>query len=462
MNIINILTKGWLFRIFTVLLLLIAIAFSFIMDASEKQSTYGVAFPILFINFYLLGLVGYRVALLSQHTMAKVIPDYYLRLKGAVKKILGFSLLTTLTLLPNVIMMLGSMTWLLVIFLFLVISYIQPSVWLVFSASIFAVTFSSFDLTLEQAHYWLWQVPAYCLPLFGFISYQVIERLEKFKMKEELKLRYSTYSGLSMASSFNGIDKIPEKARPKFQQWIIDNNLVMFRKLLRSDKKISKLTLVDIASSGVNRFGKATFFGWSAMVVLFCLYQHFFPLSTNTADSFYMIFFAMFSVSLTAMGSIISFFTLNERKEYLARLRLMPLFNNEQEFSQLVLKVFFINQGKLLLFTLVSSTLVISMVWSEPTELLANTLVINTVSFCFFSALVLFGLHTKSHVKTIIMVIMVILFILLIPVAVITYYQNIHLLMSNTTQGVMIIGFVLLMLALAKWKFKIPSWQKLS
>ncbi len=462
MNIINILTKGWLFRIFTVLLLLIAIGVSFFMEASEKQSTYGVAFLIFFINFYLLGLVGYRVALLSQHTMAKVVPDYYLQLKGAVKKILGFSLLTTLTLLPNVIMMLGSMTWLMVIFLFLAISYIQPSVWLVFSASIFAVTFSSFDFTLEQADYWLWQVPAYCLPLFGFISYQVIERLEKFKMKEELKLRYSTYSGLSMASSFNSIDKMPEKARPKFQQWIIDNNLVMFRKLLRSDKKISKLTLVDIAASGINRFGKATFFGWSTAVALFCLYQQFFPLSTNTADDFYMMFFGMFSISLTAMGSIISFFTLNERKEYLARLRLMPLFNNEQEFSRLVLKVFFINQGKLLLFTLVSSTLVISMVWSEPTELLANTLVINTISFCFFSALVLFGLHTKKQVKTIIMVIMMILFILLIPVAVITYDQNIHLLMSNTTQGVMVIGFVLLMLALAKWKFKIPNWQKLS
>jgi hypothetical protein len=236
----------------------------------------------------------------------------------------------------------------------------------------------------------------------------------------------------------------------------------MFRKLLRSDKKISKLTLVEIASSGVNRFGKATFFGWSTAVALFCLYQQFFPLSTSTADNFYMMFFAMFSVSLTAMGSIISFFTLNERKEYLARLRLMPLFNNEQEFSRLVLKVFFINQGKLLLFTLVSSTLVISIVWSEPAELLANTLVINTVSFCFFSALVLFGLHTKKQVKTIIMVIMMILFILLIPVAVVSYDQNIHLLISNTTQGVMVTGFVLLMLALAKWKFKIPSWQKLS
>ncbi|NQZ23823.1 MAG: hypothetical protein HRT53_17455 [Colwellia sp.] len=462
MSIINTLTKGWLFRIFTALLLLTAIVFSFFWDTSEKQSTYGVAILILFINFYLLGLVGYRVALLTQHTMAKVIPDYYLQLKGAVKKILLFSLLTTLTLLPNVTMMLGTMTWLLVIFLFLAISYLQPSVWLVFSASIFAVTFSSFDFTLAETNYWLWQVPAYCLPVFGFISYQVINRLDRFKMRPELKVRYSTYSGLSMSSSFNSIDKMPEKARPKLQQWIIDNNLVMFRKLLRSDKKISKLTLVDIASSGVNRFGKASFFGWSTTVALFCLYQHFFPLSTNTADDFYMMFFAMFSVGINAMGSTISFFTLNERKEYLARLRLMPLFNNEQEFSRLVLKVFFINQGKLLLFTLVSSTLVISMVWSDPTKLLVNTLVINTVSFCFFSALVLFGLHTKKQVKTIIMVIMMILFILLIPVAVISYKENIHLLISNTTQGVMVIGFVLLMLALAKWKFKVPSWQKLS
>jgi hypothetical protein len=255
---------------------------------------------------------------------------------------------------------------------------------------------------------------------------------------------------------------MPEKSRPKLQQWMIDNNLVMFRKLLHSDKKISKLTLVDIASSGVNRFGKATFWGWSSAVVLFCLYHQLFPLSTSAADDFYMMFFAMFSVGITAMGSIISFSTLNDRKGYLARLRLMPLFNNEKEFSLLVLKVFFINQSKLLLFTLVSSTLVISMVWPEPAELLTNTLVINTASFCFFSAIVLFGWHTKSQVKTMIMVIMMILFILLIPIAVISYVHNIHLLTSNAVQGVMVIGVVLLVLALFKWQSKTPNWQKLT
>jgi hypothetical protein len=255
---------------------------------------------------------------------------------------------------------------------------------------------------------------------------------------------------------------MPEKSRPKLQQWMIDNNLVMFRKLLHSDKKISKLTLVDIASSGVNRFGKATFFGWSSAVALFCLYQQFFPLSSSKADDFYMVFFAMFSVSITAMGSIVSFFNFNERKDYLARLRLMPLFNNEQEFSLLVLKVFFINQSKLLLFTLLSSTLVILMVWPEPSELLTNTLVLNTISFCFFSALILFGWHTKSRVKTMITVIMVILLILLIPIAMISYEHNIHLLTSNTVQGVMVIGFVLLILALVKWHFKTPNWQKIT
>jgi len=462
MSIVNILTKGWLFRIFTVLLLLTAIGFSFFLDTSEEKSTYGVAILLVLINFYLLGLVGYRIALLTQHNMAQVIPDYFRQLKRAIKQILLFSLLTTLTLLPNVTMVIGAMTWLMIIFLFIAISYIIPSIWFVFSASIFALTFGSFDFTLEQAHYWLWQVPAYCLPLFSFISYQVIERLEQFKMKESLKLRYSTYSGLSMGGTFNSIDKMPDKARPKLQQWIIDNNLVMFRKLLRSDKIISKLTLVDIASSGVNRFGKATFLGWSTAVVLFCLYQQFFPLSTNASDNFYMMFFAMFSVGINAMGSIVSFFTLNERKDYLARLRLMPLFNNEQEFSQLVLKVFFINQGKLLLFTLVSSTLVISMVWSEPAKLLVNTLVINVVSFCLFSTLTLLGWHTKKQVKTIMMVIMVILFILLIPIALISYDQNINLFTSEITQGLMVSGFILLMLALVKWKLKAPSWIKLT
>jgi hypothetical protein len=236
----------------------------------------------------------------------------------------------------------------------------------------------------------------------------------------------------------------------------------MFRQLLCSDKKISKLTLVDIASSGVNRFGKATFFGWSSAVVLFCLYHQFFPLSSSSADDFYMIFFAMFSVSITAMGSIISFLNLNERKGYLARLRLMPLFTNEQEFSLLVLKVFFINQSKLLLFTLLSSTLVILMVWREPAELLINTLVINTISFCFFSALVLFGWHTKKQVKTMIMVVMMILFILLIPIALISYAEKINLLTTNAIQGAMAIGFVLLILSLVKWQFKTPNWQKLT
>ena len=462
MNIINVLTKGWLFRIFTTLLLLIAFGLSIFMDVSDKQSTYGTAILLITANFCLLSLVGYRVVLLSQHNMAQVMPDYYPKLKKALKKVLLFSLLTTVTLLPNVTMMLGSMTWLLIIFLFLSLTYIQPNVWLIFAAAMIAPNFISFDYTVTQVNYWLWQVPAYCLPIFGFISYQVIERLEQLKMSDAVKLRLSAFNNLSFTNSFNSSEQMPEKPRPKLQQWVIDNNLVMFSKLLNSNKKIKKLTLIDMACSGVNRFGKATFFGWSTMVVLFCLYHYLFPLSTKTAYGFYMMFFAIFSVSIVAMGSIMSFFTLNERKGYLARLRLMPLFTNEQEFTRLVLTAFFINQGKLLLFTLLSSTVIISAVWPEATELLTNTVAINMVSFCFFSALALLGWHTKWQVKSMIMVTMFMLFMLLIPTAMISQNQNIHLVTSELFQGVMVTGFALLMIALIKWKFKAPSWQKLS
>jgi hypothetical protein len=402
------------------------------------------------------------MALLSQHNMSHVIPDYYPKLKRALKTILLFSMLSTTILLPDVIMVLGLMTWLLIVFLFLVMTYIQPKVWIAFSALWLAIVFSPFDLTLAQANYWLFQVAAYLLPLVGFISYQMVERLDKFKMSEEVKLRFSAYSGLSIANSFNSIEKIPEKSRPKFQQWLIDNNLMVFRKLLRSNEKVSKLTLVDIAASGVTRFGKSSFFTWSIVIVLFCCYQQFYPLSNKTADSFYMMFFAMFSVGIVAMGSIMSFFAFNERKEYLARLRLMPLFSNEQEFTRLILRVFFINQGKLLLFTLVSCTVIILMVWPDSAELLLNTLVINIVSFCLFSAVTLFGWHTRKQVKLIVMVLMMLFLILLIPTAMISYDQHFLLTTSDTFNSVMLTGFALLLVALLNWLFKAPSWQKLS
>jgi len=461
MNLIHVLTKGWLFRLFCSFLFLIAIGLTLFLEAPEQKHIFGIASLLLFANFYLLGTIGYRVALLSQQRTAQVVPDYYLKLKNSVKQIVSFSLMATLILLPDLFVVLSLMTWTLAVFIFLASTYLQPKIWFLVSALWFMCILNSFEWSIEQVNSYFFQAPAYFLPVLALLSHLLIARLDKFKMSEAVRARFTAYSGLTMASSFNCFEKIPEKSRPKFQQWMVDTNFSKFRQQLQTDKSMSKTSLVNIASSGITQFGKSSYIGWSIAIALFGIYQQMFPLSVKAMDNFYMIFFAMFSVSIVAMGSMMTFFSFNERKSYLARLRLMPLFSNEQDFTRSILKVFFINQGKLLTFTLMSSLAILLMVWPNPLELFANIFVINIVSFCFFSALVLFGWHTKMQIKPVVMVIMMLFFILLIPTAIISYDQHISLLSNKTFIGVMVTGFVLLLTILLKWKFKTPSWQKL-
>ena len=236
---------------------------------------------------------------------------------------------------------------------------------------------------------------------------------------------------------------------------------MVFRNLLSSTKTLGKFTLVEIAASGANRVGRASLALWSIAVALFCSYQALFPLSVEVAEKFYMVFFGMFSVSLVAMGSIVAFFSLNERKPYLARLRLTPLFKNDSEFLYLLLKVFFKQQFIMLIFTLFSVSLVSWMIWPERPEVIANTLVLNLVSFCLFSALTLFGWHTKWQIKKLVAAVMIILFIILLPTALISFEQ--HFLLTDSSAFLFVLGcsVVLLMLMLAKWRAQALNWQKL-
>ena len=228
MNLIDVLTKGWFFRILCSCLFLLAAGLALFLEAPEKKDLFAIASLLLFANFYLLGTIGHRVALLSQQKMAQVVPGYYLKLKKTLQQVLLFCLMTTTTLLPDITIVLSLMTWVLVVFLFLAMSYLQPKIWFLISAlwfmCIFSSSFSSFEWGIEQVNDYFFQAPTYFLPIVALLSYILIARLDKFKMSEAVRVRFSAYSGLAMTSCFNTVEKIPEKSRPKFQQWMIDTN----------------------------------------------------------------------------------------------------------------------------------------------------------------------------------------------------------------------------------------------
>ena len=212
MIMINVLTKGILLRGMIILLLVPAMIFRLFYVESDDKTIFAVGIIIFVLNIYLWGMVGQRVLLLSQNGQAKATPNYFLLLKRAIYGLLLCSMLTTTIMLPDVAMTLSLMSWILAVFLFFAFGYIYPQIWIVFSVVWVLIALNAKLLSNIEAGYWLTQVPAYLLPVLTYSVYRIVNAIEHYPVKEEIKLRFSAYSGLSMSDAFSSSDKMPEKS----------------------------------------------------------------------------------------------------------------------------------------------------------------------------------------------------------------------------------------------------------
>ena len=460
MTIVNVLTKGWLFRVFILLLWSLAVGIKF-FPVENRESSDEVSAVLLMIPCLLIFLtVGYRFMVLNQNIMAFITPNYYLKLKKSLAVIIFISLLPSFLLLPDFILLASALSWQLMLLAFCFFSFSRPWFWFVFSAFTFGSSFIFEGVSSDNLRFWLWQFPGYCLPIFVALTYMLLINLNKFKLSPLMKAKMLIYSGLTFSRSMTAYEKMPDESKTKWQQWLNKQNSNAYRNKLASKQQLNNRQLVEVAYSGSGGSGNINFVLASIIIVIFCVVHYIFKLPEGFLQLIFIGFFNMLAAGTVAMTSITQYLLISNRKEYLSRLRLMPRFKNDKDFNQSFLLVFFSKQMKMLLFTLISACLLIKIVWPDKLFLVSNIVIINVISFCVFSALVMFAWHTKKRLKIMVNFLMGISLLALYSSFLISAEQHYLLTDSAIFVGIVVGSFMLLLLSLAKWIYQVPSWQK--
>jgi len=460
MTIVNVLTKGWLFRVFILLLWSFAVGFKF-FSLENRQSSDEASAALLMIPCLLIFLtVGYRFMVLNQNIMAFITPNYYLKFKKSLAVIIFISLLPSFLLLPDFILLASALSWQLMLLAFCFFSFSRPWFWFVFSAFTFGSSFIFEGVSSDNLRFWLWQFPGYCLPIFVALTYMLLINLNKFKLSPLMKAKMLIYSGFTFSRSMTAYEKMPEESKTKWHQWLNKQNSNAYRNKLASKQQLNNRQLVEVAYSGSGGSGNINFVLVSIFTVTLCVVHYVFKLPEYILKPMFTGFLMMLAPGFVAITTLSQYLLISNKKEYLSRLRLMPSFKNDKDFNQSFLLVFFSKQIKTLLFTLINACVLINIIWPDKNFLISNIIILNVISFCFFSALVMFAWHTKKRVKTVTQVLMGISSFALYISLLISADQNYLLTDSSIFLGIAAGSFMLLLLSLVKWVYQAPSWQK--
>jgi len=389
MNLIHVLTKGWILKIFYLLTISLGIISSFMLKDNTSASV------ALFIggNFYLYLTLAYRILILSQNDFSRTLPNYFGKLKRSLLVVILFSLLPSLILFPDYQLMSTVITWHLVLLITLVLSCFQPKIWFVLAALLIAPAFIADSITsfsLDFLSYF-----NYSFPLLMVIVLLFLSRLEQIRLTEKAKEQYLRLADQAMLGSFIDSEKKALKSSSKIQQWFNKSNLAIYKAMLMENKPLKRHQLVEIACVGPSSIGRANLLSYTGIILLFCFIASYFSFSLEALESSYLLFVGMLTSGMVGISSLTFLYTIRGRKNYLARLRMLPLFSDEKQFNHAMLLTLFKNQIVALLLAIVNSLIVFIVVIPEHGNVLSNTIAVNALLFFLGSGLILLNFQTK-------------------------------------------------------------------
>jgi len=389
MNLIHVLTKGWLLRVFYLLTIGLGIAVSFTIKDKTNVSI------ACFIggNFYLYLTLAYRILILSQNDFARTIPTYFDKLKRSLLVIILLSLLPSLILFPDHQLISSVIAWQCLLLITIVLGCFQPKAWFVLAALFVAPAFVADSIIKFSVDFLSYL--NYSFPLLMAIVLVFLSRLERIRLSDKVKEQYLSFADQAMLGSFSDAEKKALKSPGKIQQWFNKNNLGVYKTMLKDNKPLKRHQLVEISCVGPSTIGRANWLTHISVIVLFCFMATYFSFSLETLERSYLMFVGVITGGFVGISSIAFLYTIIKRKNYLARLRMSPLFNDEKQFNQALLLTLFKSQITALLLALVNTLIVFIVVIPEHGNVFSNTIAVNALLFFLGSGLILLNFQTR-------------------------------------------------------------------
>lgn len=396
MNLLHTLTKGWFIRGFYLLVLVPVLYVRFtvgLVNVDNKQVAFVYALALLAVNALCYVKISWQVVALTKQSLAAIIPYYHQKIKRALYQLILVSLLPALLLLPNIQLFFSLISVQLMLICLIVLCYLFPTIYglvlILLVGNVFIQQLlQTFNIGMsnETAYFIFIELTAYCLPIWLFFSVYSIHRLEHLQVSEKL-IKYIKMSFTADAFKLKAMrdeEVTSDNVISQFFQRIRLGASTRIRKQLLTTKN-NKVDLLSVANeaflfSSRENLAVAGLFMFSVYIMLQ------FDLFTlhNSVDGVFL-FALSGSVMACSLLHIVSHFW--EKKSYLSRLRLTPLFNDEQDFTTVLLKSWLLLLGRCFFSVMVIMVFSFELFLEASALLYFHTIFFNVIIFCVVFAL---------------------------------------------------------------------------
>ncbi|WP_111979682.1 hypothetical protein [Algibacillus agarilyticus] len=475
MNLINVLTKSHFLRYMIAFGLIALVAFRLLADENHVKPLIGFSFLILGFTFAFYLNMSWRLITLIHSAHAHLTPQFFAKTKQAVVVTIALSLLPSLAFMPNFDLFSNVLAGQLLIILVIGLCYIfTPLFWLFVGVFILNGAFSYIvtEFNLTESFNQVIALVALALPLtipFSLLALGImIWRLDNFKLSaDKLAQIKSGFSGnkfkpvsLNNSRANNQADA-QEKTKKRFTfinfSMPTDKPYIGLRKLLATQKQLNKQQLLIIAN------GHPPFLTWLSMSIILGVFLvsyalasiDLFLVSLTDVTVFALVGFSG-SLMLLSFINFLTHYRLN--RLYLAKLRLTPLFKNDDDFSASLFKTYLKQQATCIVFSTVFVVIFFSLLGRMNVYFLAQLLSIYLVVFCYVTSLLLLGLsYNLMHKK--IMMLLPIVFFIAINIYTLMYYFDVIDLSVSIMFAIVVSAILLLTLSWFNWKKHGINWQ---
>ncbi|XPF93138.1 hypothetical protein ACM9HF_14055 [Colwellia sp. RE-S-Sl-9] len=390
---------------------------------------------------------------------AKLIPHYFLQLKKTLAVLIICSLIPSLLLLPNVQAVATLWSWQMAFVLLIMLCFrYQKIAWALIVIPIVNMIANSLNITFpkELILYVLSDVMTYCLPVLCFCLYWAVSRIEQFTISP---IRVNNIINLYEANILKTKISNINSDKKHENNWIKnvfqpDHQLAQsVISKLNNLRQLSKVELLSIAggNSLMNVRGAINVIGLNC-VMFFVFFQ------LKGLEFSIIILFLVHSggiLSLLMSKSVINF---TASKSYLARLRLTPIFENEQQFNMALLGGYLHQQ---LMGAVVSLSIAFIFLYINNTmslDLFWQLIVANVLSFSALTTVLLWGFFQANPSRKYIISVQIIISLFIGICSAARYFENDFL--SNQTLIFISVGIIIsALISLFVWMKKGINWS---
>ena len=343
---IKILLHGWLQRSFFGIFTLAAIGVRITMqEESQLDLLYAL---VVFVSFFIILTMTTRLPQFTHSNMAKLLPNYQQRLKQAIITIWVISLLPSLLVLPDIVMLLGLISVMTLLAIIFVAMIYQP----IFQACFWLLFFSPLAFDYLAPYISGRTVMLFCawaLPLVLFLLNFSLNKLVTYRGNSAHVHKIIAMMNVSMEKTMAVQEMVPLHQRSRLSQWWTNTHFNYYRQQLNKgiEASLSNNQLIAICCQGVNSFGINAYSLWASAVGVLCLVGLYID---ESYYHYFNVFMTVIPIMILGVGTIAVFQIIQNKKGYLAYLATMPRFANKNSFSYSFISYVVLNQLALYTF----------------------------------------------------------------------------------------------------------------